>query len=234
MRNNDLTNKLEQANETIYKNAEVIENLKCKNDENKMIVMEGNAKYNAMVTQKECDIARLQDENRLLHDQLRETTVKLSRSNDAISLLPEEGDNMTAINAPQTYLSDLDKDKELPVAKMNDLRTEITSYKNSTTNIENESRELSYEDKTPDIETEKNYNDQLLDKDTRWPLKDILYTLPGKIYERIVYLRGEHIKHDSETENVLELYPSKKIMSEIEDEKKKQEKIKIYAEKVYK
>lgn len=232
MRNNDLTNKLVQANETICKNAEVIENLKCKDDKNKMAPMDGNIKYDSMIKQKR-DIARLQDENQLLRDQLKETEIKLSRSDETISLLREEGDNMVAINALQTNLSVLDKDKELLLAKVNDLRTEIASCKNSTVNIENDLQELSCKNETlkADIETVKNTNDQLLHEDTiEWPLKNILYTLPGKIYERIVYLHRENRKHNSEMEDVLERCQDKETTSEIENEKEKQE-MKTYAGK---
>lgn len=235
MENNDLKNKLTQANEIVSKNAEIIADLECKDEKNRMALTHGSIKYDAMITQKQSDIVRLQDENQSLQDQLSKVVIELARSNDTISLLRRESDNMAVINVLQGNLSDLDMDKEKLLAKVDYLRSEIMSRQSSTANIENELRTLSQRNETlkTDIDTVRNTNDQLLytHEDTiKRSLKDTLYTLPGKIYEKIVRLRTEIKEYDKEMENASEQHQNKDIF---ENEKEKQQ-VKVYADEVNK
>lgn len=236
MENNDLMNKLVQANETASRNAELIAELECKDEKNRMALTHGSIKYDAMITQKHSDIVKLRDENQSLRDQLREAEVELARSNDTILSLRKENDNVAAVNVLQESLSGLDVDKERLLAKVDYLKSEIASYRSSTESIENRLQMLSHGNETlmVDIEIVKNTNDQLLypPEDTvRSSLKDALYTLPRKIYETILHLRTEIRECDKGTENIPEHCPSEEA-PEIEDEREKQQK-KIYADKVH-
>lgn len=233
MENNDLKNKLTQANEIISKNVEIIADLELKDEKNRTALTHGSIRYDAMITQKQDDIAKLQNENQSLRDQLNNVVIELAHSNETILLLRRESDNMTVINVLQTNLSDLDMDKERLLMKVDYLRNEIVSCQSSTANIENELRTLSQRNETlkTDIDTVKNTNDQLLytHEDMIESLKDTLYTLPGKIYDKIVRLRTEIKEHDTtEMENISEQHQSKEIL---ENETEKQQP-KVYADKV--
>lgn len=234
MKNNDLNNKLTQANEIISKNAEIIADLKCKDEQNRMALTHESIRYDAMITQKQNDIVKLQNENQSLCDQLSKVVIEFARSNDTISLLRRESDNMVVINVLQANLSDLDLDKEKLLAKVDYLRSEIASCQSSTANIENELQTLSQRNETlkTDIDTVKDTNDQLLyvhENTVKQSLKDTLYTLPGKIYEKIVRLRTEIKEPIEEMENMSE-HQNTEIL---ENEKKKQQ-AKVYADKVNK
>lgn len=234
MKNNDLTNKLIQANQTVLKNAEVIAELECKDEKNRMALTHGSIKYDAMITQKHSDIVKLRDENQSLRDQLREAEVELARSNDAILSLRRESDNVAAINVMQASLSDLDVDKERLLAKVDSLKSEIASYRSSTASAESRLQALSHGNETlmADIEIVRNTNDQLLycSKDVaKSSLKDVLYTLPKKIYETILQLRAEVKEYDAETNGTSEYCLNEEA---VEDEREKRQK-KIYVNKVY-
>ncbi|XP_070162417.1 putative leucine-rich repeat-containing protein DDB_G0290503 [Polyergus mexicanus] len=224
MENNDLKNKLTQANEIISKNAEIIADLERKDEKNRMTLTHESIRYDAMITQKQDDIVKLQKENQSLCDQLSKVVIELARSNDTISLLRRESDNMAVINVLQANLSDLDVDKERLLVKVDYLRSEIVSCQSSTADIENELRTISQRNETlkTDIDAVKNTNDQLLytHEDMVKSLKDTLYTLPGKIYEKIVRLRTEIKEDDTEMENTSEQHQSKEIL---ENEKGKQQ-----------
>ncbi|XP_011638414.1 golgin subfamily A member 4-like [Pogonomyrmex barbatus] len=232
MKNNDLTNKLIQANETIAKNAEIIAELESKDEKNRLALTQGSIKYDAMVMQKRSDIVKLQDETRSLRDQLREAEIKLAWSNDTILTLRRESDN--AMSILQANLSDLDTDKERLLTKVDYLKSEIVSYRNSTASVESKLQELSHGNETlkADIEAVKSTNDQLLrtHEDTvKSSLKDTLYTLPKRIYEKILRLQTEVRKYDEETDNISERCPTKETVK-IEDTKEKH-KTKVYIDK---
>ncbi|KAL6436746.1 hypothetical protein ACFW04_004876 [Cataglyphis niger] len=233
MENNDLKNKLTQANEIISKNAEIIADLELKDEKNRTALTHESNKYDAMITQKQNDIAKLQNdiaklqnENQSLHDQLNNVVIELTHSNETIILLKRESDNMAVINVLQANLSDLDMNKERLLLKVDYLRNEIMSCQNSTADIENELRTFSQKNETlkTDIDIVKNTNDQLLytHEDVIKSLKDTLYTLPGKIYDKIVRLRTEIKEHDTtEMENISE-HQSEEIL---ENETEKQQPI---------
>lgn len=232
MENNDLKNKLTQANEIISKNAEIIADLERKDEKNRMALTHESIRYDAIITQKQGDIVKLQNENQSLCDQLSKIVIELARSNDTISLLRRESDNMAVINVLQANLSDLDMDKERLLVKVDYLRSEIVNCQSSTADIENELRTLSQRNETlkTDIDTVKNTNDQLLytHEDMIKSLKDTLYTLPGKIYDKIVRLRTEIKEYDTEMENTSERHQSKEIL----ENKKEKQQAKVYADKV--
>lgn len=232
MKNNDLNNKLTQANEILSKNAEIIADLKRKDEHNRMVLTHESIRYDAMITQKQDDIVKLQNENQSLCDQLSKVVIEFARSNDTISLLRRESDNITAINVLQANLSDLDLDKEKLLAKVDYLRSEIASCQSSTADIENELRTLSQRNETlkTDIDTVKDTNDQLLyihENTVKQSLKDTLCTLPGKIYEKIVRLRADIKEHDEEND------VSGQNKEILENEKEKQ-RAKVCADKVNK
>lgn len=235
MENNDLKNKLTQANEIISKNAEIIAHLELKDEKNRTALTHESNRYDAMITQKQDDIAKLQNENQSLHDQLNNVVIELTHSNETILLLRKESDNMTVINVLQANLSDLDMDKERLLMKVDYLRNEIASCQSSTAGIENELRTFSQRNETlkTDIDIVKNTNNQLLytHEDVIKSVKDTLYTLPGKIYDKIVRLRTEIKEHDTtEMENISE---SSEHQSEeiLENEMEKQQ-LRVYADKV--
>ncbi|XP_011695060.1 PREDICTED: early endosome antigen 1-like [Wasmannia auropunctata] len=234
MKNNDLTNKLIQANETVSRNAEIIAELECKDEKNRMALTHGSIKYDAMVTQKHGDIVKLRDENQSLRDQLTEAEVKLARSNNTILSLRQESDNAAAINVLQASLSGLDVDKERLLARVDYLKGEIASYRSSTASVESRLQVLSHGNETlrADIETVRSTNDQLLyphENAVKSSLKDALYTLPKKIYETILRLQTDIREYGRE--NASERCQDKETL-EIEDEGGKQQ-TKIYAEKSY-
>ncbi|XP_050451457.1 uncharacterized protein LOC126851470 [Cataglyphis hispanica] len=231
MENNDLKNKLTQANEIICKNAEIIADLELKDEKNRTALTHESNRYDAMITQKQNDIAKLQNENQSLHDQLNNVVIELTHSNETILLLRRESDNMAVINVLQANLSDLDIDKERLLLKVDYLKNEIVSCQSSTADIENELRTFSQKNETlkTDIDIVKNTNDQLLytHEDVIKSLKDTLYTFPGKIYDKIVRLRTEFKEHDTtEIENTSE-HQSEEIL---ENEMEKQQP-RVYADK---
>lgn len=235
MKNNDLTNKLIQANEAVSKNAEIIAELECRDERNRMALTHESIKYDAMITQKHSDIVKLRDENQLLRDQLREAEVKLARSNDTILSLRRESDSVAAISVLQASLSDLDVDKERLVAKVDYLKSEMASYRSSTASVESRLQALSHGNEIlrADIETVRNTNDQLLypHEDTvKSSLKNALFTLPKKIYQKILRLQTEIREDDKDTENAFE-HCSNKEAPEVEDESEKERK--VYCDKVY-
>lgn len=235
MKNNDLTNKLIQTNQTVFKNAEIIAELECKDENNRMVLTHKSIKYDAMITQKHSDIVKLRDENQSLRDQLREAEGQLARSNNTILSLKRENDNVAAINVLRASLSDLDVDKERLLAKVDYLKSEIASYRSSTASVESRLQVLSHGNETlmADIEIVRNTNDQLLyspKETTKSSLKNALYTLPRKIYDTILHLRTEIRECDTEPSNASEHYRSEETL-EIEDEREQQQK-KIYVNKV--
>ncbi|KYN02680.1 hypothetical protein ALC62_06480 [Cyphomyrmex costatus] len=232
LKNNDLTNKLIEANETISKNAEVITELECKDEKNKVALTHERIKYDAMLTQKHSDIVELQDENQSLHNLLRDAEVKLAQSNDAILSLRQESDNVAAINVLQASLSDLDVDKERLLVKVDYLKGEIANYRSCTASVESKLHVLSHGNEVlqADIETVRSTNDQLFypHENAVKSLKDALYTIPKKLCETLLRLRTEVREYDNEIENASEYYSNKKF-PEIKDEIGKQQK--IYADK---
>ncbi|XP_012056221.1 PREDICTED: paramyosin-like [Atta cephalotes] len=237
MKNNDLTNKLIEANETISKNAEIITELECKDEKNRVALTHESIKYDEMLTQKHSDIVKLRDENQSLHDLLRNAEVKLAQSNDIILLLRQESDNVAAINVLRASLSDLDVDNvERLLEKLDYLKGEIANYRSSTASVENKLQALSHgnEKLQADTETVRSTNDQLLyphENAIKLSLKDALYTIPKKLCETLLRLRKEIKECDNETENASEYCLNKKIL-EIKDEIEKQQ-IKVYADKVH-
>lgn len=175
----------------------MIADLKNRDEKNRLALTQEDIKYNAMMTQKFDDIARLQEENRSLRDQLNESEIKLAQSNDTISLLRNESDSVAAINTLRTSLTSLDEDKEKLLARADSLRSEIANCEDSAARVACELHTLSRENEAlkADVESVKNTNDQLLREHendaAKRPLKDALYTLPSRIYERIVRLRQE-------------------------------------------
>lgn len=235
MKNNDLTNELVQANETVHRNNKIISNLRSKDEKNKVALTHESIKYDAMIMQKHSDIVKLQDENQSLRDRLREAEIKLGQSEDAISLLRRECDSVAAINALQTSLSDLDTDKEKLLTKVDYLKSEIASYQSSTASVECELRELSRENEAlrTDIETVRSTNDQLShahdeDTTTTQSLKDALWTLPEKIYKRIVRIRTEIAERNEEPKSKRK----DATLIDIEDEKNAQQ-TKKHSDKVH-
>jgi len=237
VKNNDFTNKLIEANETISKNAEIITELECKDEENRVALTHESIKYDAMLTQKHSDIVKLQDENQSLHDLLKDAEVKLAQSNDMILLLRQESDNVAAINVLRASLSDLDVDNvERLLAKVEYVKGEIANYRSSTANVKSKLQALSHGNETlqADIETVRSTNDQLLYPHAdavKLSLKDALYTIPKKLCEILLHLRKEIRECDNETENASKHCLNEKV-PEMKDEIGKQQ-IKLYADKVH-
>ncbi|EGI64384.1 hypothetical protein G5I_07189 [Acromyrmex echinatior] len=232
--NNDLTNKLIEANETISKNAEIITELECKDEKNRVALTHESIKYDTMLTQKHSDIVKLQEENQSLHDLLRDAEVKLAQSNDIILLLRQESDNVAAINVLRASLSDLDVDNVERLLEKLDYLKEIANYRSSTASVESKLQALSHGNETlqADTETVRSTNDQLLylhEDAVKLSLKDTLYTIPKKLCETLLRLRKEIKEYDNETENASEHCLNKKI-PEMKDEIGKQQ-IKVYADK---
>ncbi|EZA50284.1 hypothetical protein X777_11295, partial [Ooceraea biroi] len=193
-RNNYLKNTFIQT-ETPAKKTKSFANLMYEN-ENKIIWTQGNIKYDTIMIQKYKDIVKLQEENKSLRNQPRETEIKFARSNDTTLLQRSERNSIIMINFMLMDLSHLDRNKEELLAKINYLKTEIASCQSSTTNIKYKLRLLLHKNEILKIDTEivKNSNNQLLympeDMSKRF-LKDALYTLPGKIYEKFTCLQME-------------------------------------------
>lgn len=239
IRNNDLTHRFIQTNEIISKNVEIITDLRSTNEQSKLGLTHKSLDYDAMLTQKYDDVVKLRDENQSLYHQLRDTEIKLARSNDTISLLRKESNNIIAITALQANLSGLDQDREKLAVKADNLRTAIASCQTSTTHIESKLQILSHKNETlkADIETVRSTNDQLLhaqrENDLKWTLRDTLYTLTGTIYEKIVSLRREIKESDNnEVENASKQSQNDEIISANGDTTKKHQ-IKVYVDKVH-
>ncbi|XP_011883541.1 PREDICTED: sporulation-specific protein 15-like [Vollenhovia emeryi] len=232
-KNNDLANKLVQANEAASRNAEVVAELERKDERNRIALTHGSIKYDAMITQKHSDIVKLRDENQSLRDQLRETEVELARSNDTISLR-RESDNAAVMNVLQATLSDLDVDKERLLARVDCLKSEMAGYRSSAASVESRLQALSRGNEAllADIETVRNTNDQLsspAEETITSSLKDALYTLPQKIYDTILRLRTEIGECDKGMKGTTERCPSEDAPG-IEDGEEKRQK-KVYANK---
>lgn len=232
MKNNDLTNKLIQANEIASRNADIIADLRSKDEKTRTALTHESIKYDAILTQKHSDIVKLQEENQSLRDQLREAGIKLAHSNDTISLLRRESDNVATISALQAHLSGLETDKEKLLAKVDYLKSEITDCRSATTSVEKGLQTLSYRNETlkTDIETVRNTNHQLLcaeEGTIKQFLKDALYTLPGRIYERIMRLRAEVKEYDEKTERAVSYQETPGLRN-----KEKQQEMKIHEDKV--
>lgn len=224
-KNNDLTSKLVQANESIRKHAEIIADLKRRDEENRLALTREGIKYDTMITQKLDDIAKLREENRSLCDLLNETEIKLVHSNDTILLL--RNDSMATINVLRTSLTALDEDKEKLLARADSLKNEIASCEDSTARVSSELQALSRQNEVlrADLETVKNTNDQLLrareNDSVKRPLKNALCTLPGRIYDRIVRLQEDDDEgRDDGADNSVKAteYRSNEIISDTDDD----------------
>lgn len=232
MRNNDLTSKLTQTNETIRENIAIIVDLKSQDEKNKLTLAHRDIEYDTMMTQKLHEIEKLKDDNQSLCKQLNDTEIKLAHSNNTISLLRSEDNSLAAISALRTSLTSLDQDKEKLLERVDNLRSEIANCEGSSMRFANELFVLLRQNEAlrTDLETVRGTNDQLLrtreNNAVKQPLKDAPYTLPGRIYEKITRLReeddGEERDNDADGSIKAAECRSSDIMPGTDDRRKEQ------------
>ena len=147
--------------------------------------------------EKHYEIIKLENENKLLNEKVKDIEHKLTEMNLTIVSLTEQNDKINIIYTMQEDLTKLDKNEKKLKIELNNLRTQFINDQNNNKKLDNSLgiylRENEILEKN--VEYWKNENSELLsklhDEIMEENLKSKLYTLSNQIYERLLSLQKQ-------------------------------------------
>ncbi|XP_033364250.1 spindle pole body component 110-like isoform X2 [Bombus vosnesenskii] len=202
--NYELEKNIIQSNMIISTKEEAITTLKNKIDASNNILSQKIGKYKNAMEQKHHEIIRLEDENILLNEKLKDVEHKLIEMNLIIVSLTEQNDKINIIYTMQEDLTKLDKYEKKLKVELSNLRTQLINDQNSNKKLDNSLDIYLHENEIleKNVEYWKNENSELLirlhNEVMEENLKSKLYTLSNQIYERLLSLQNlSNLEKDS-------------------------------------
>ena len=147
--------------------------------------------------EKRYEIIKLEDENKLLNEKVKDIEYKLTEMNLTIVSLTEQNDKINIIYTMQEDLTKLDKNEKKLKIELNNLRTQLINDQNNNRKLDNSLDIYLHENEIleKNVEYWKNENSELLiklhDETMEENLKNKLYTLSNQIYERLLSLQKQ-------------------------------------------
>ncbi|XP_068984164.1 putative leucine-rich repeat-containing protein DDB_G0290503 isoform X3 [Bombus flavifrons] len=202
--NYELEKNIIQSNMIISTKEEAITTLKNKIDASNNILSQKISKYKNAMEQKHHEIIKLEDENILLNEKLKDVEHKLIEMNLIIVSLTEQNDKINIIYTMQEDLAKLDKYEKKLKVELSNLRTQLINDQNSNKKLDNSLDIYLHENEIleKNVEYWKNENSELLirlhNEVMEENLKSKLYTLSNQIYERLLSLQNlSNLEKDS-------------------------------------
>ncbi|XP_050576464.1 repetitive organellar protein-like isoform X2 [Bombus affinis] len=202
--NYELEKNIIQSNMIISTKEEAITTLKNKVNASNNILSQKIGEYKNAMEQKHHEIIKLEDENILLNEKLKDVEHKLTEMNVIIVSLTEQNDKINIIYTMQEDLAKLDKYEKKLKVELSNLRTQLINDQNSNKKLDNSLDIYLHENEIleKNVEYWKNENSELLirlhNEVMEENLKSKLYTLSNQIYERLLSLQNlSNLEKDS-------------------------------------
>lgn len=216
--NNELKKNNIQNNMIISTKDKTIISLKSNIDKTDNILSQKVAEYENAMEGKHCEILKLENENKLLNEKVKDMEHKLIEMNLTIISLTEQNDKINIIYTMQENLTKLDKNEKKLKIELNNLRSQLISDQNNNKKLDISLDAFLRENEIlkKDVEYWKNeiseLSIRLRNEMIEENLKNKLYTLSNKIYERLLNLKKlPNLEESSNIKNLQDKYIVSKI-----------------------
>lgn len=216
--NNELKKNNIQNNMIISTKDKTIISLKSNIDKTDNILSQKVAEYENAMEGKHCEILKLENENKLLNEKVKDMEHKLIEMNLTIISLTEQNDKINIIYTMQENLTKLDKNEKKLKIELNNLRSQLISDQNNNKKLDISLDAFLRENEIlkKDVEYWKNeiseLSIRLRNEMIEENLKNKLYALSNKIYERLLNLKKlPNLEESSNIKNLQDKYIVSKI-----------------------
>ncbi|XP_061932734.1 spindle assembly abnormal protein 7-like isoform X1 [Apis cerana] len=213
LENNELKKNNIQANMIISTKDKTIISLKSNIDKTDNILSQKVAEYENTMEGKHCEILKLENENKLLNEKVKDMEHKLMEMNLTIISLTEQNDKINIIYTMQENLTKLDKNEKKLKIELNNLRSQLISDQNNNKKLDISLDAFLRENEIlkKDVEYWKNeiseLSTRLRNEMIEGNLKNKLYALSNKIYERLLNLKKlPNLEESSNIKNLQDKY----------------------------
>ncbi|XP_031771530.1 uveal autoantigen with coiled-coil domains and ankyrin repeats-like [Apis florea] len=211
--NNELKKNNIQANIIISTKDKTIISLKSNIDKTDNILSQKVAEYENAMEGKHCELLKLENENKLLNEKVKDMEHKLMEMNLTIISLTEQNDKINIIYTMQENLTKLDKNEKKLKIELNNLRNQLISDQNNNKKLDISLDAFLRENEIlkKDVEYWKNeiseLSIRLRNEMIEENLKNKLYVLSNKIYERLLNLKKlSNLEESSNIKNLQDKY----------------------------
>lgn len=187
--------------------------LKSNIDKTDNILSQKVAEYENTMEGKHCEILKLENENKLLNEKVKDMEHKLMEMNLTIISLTEQNDKINIIYTMQENLTKLDKNEKKLKIELNNLRSQLISDQNNNKKLDISLDAFLRENEIlkKDVEYWKNeiseLSTRLRNEMIEGNLKNKLYALSNKIYERLLNLKKlPNLEESSNIKNLQDKY----------------------------
>lgn len=196
--------------------------MKSNIDKTDNILSQKIAEYENAMEGKHCELLKLENENKLLNEKVKDMEHKLMEMNLTIISLTEQNDKINIIYTMQENLTKLDKNEKKLKIELNNLRNQLISDQNNNKKLDISLDAFLRENEIlkKDVEYWKNeiseLSIRLRNEMIEENLKNKLYVLSNKIYERLLNLKKlSNLEESSNIKNLQDKYIVSKIYSYI-------------------
>lgn len=196
--------------------------MKSNIDKTDNILSQKVAEYENAMEGKHCELLKLENENNLLNEKVKDMEHKLMEMNLTIISLTEQNDKINIIYTMQENLTKLDKNEKKLKIELNNLRNQLISDQNNNKKLDISLDAFLRENEIlkKDVEYWKNeiseLSIRLRNEMIEENLKNKLYVLSNKIYERLLNLKKlSNLEESSNIKNLQDKYIVSKIYSYI-------------------
>ncbi|XP_043800163.1 autophagy-related protein 23-like [Apis laboriosa] len=217
--NNELKKNNIQTNMIISTKDKTIISLKSNIDKIDNILSQKVAEYENAMEGKHCEILKLENENKLLNEKVKDMEHKLMEMNLTIISLTEQNDKINIIYTMQENLTKLDKNEKKLKIELNNLRNQLINDQNNNKKLDISLDAFLRENEIlkKDVEYWKNeiseLSTRLRNEMIEENLKNKLYVLSNKIYERLLNLKKlPNLEESSNIKNLQDKYIVKYIL----------------------
>lgn len=196
--------------------------MKSNIDKTDNILSQKVAEYENAMEGKHCELLKLENENKLLNEKVKDMEHKLMEMNLTIISLTEQNDKINIIYTMQENLTKLDKNEKKLKIELNNLRNQLISDQNNNKKLDISLDAFLRENEIlkKDVEYWKNeiseLSIRLRNEMIEENLKNKLYVLSNKIYERLLNLKKlSNLEESSNIKNLQDKYIVSKIYSYI-------------------
>ncbi|KAG9436472.1 hypothetical protein HZU67_01429 [Apis mellifera carnica] len=211
--NNELKKNNIQNNMIISTKDKTIISLKSNIDKTDNILSQKVAEYENAMEGKHCEILKLENENKLLNEKVKDMEHKLIEMNLTIISLTEQNDKINIIYTMQENLTKLDKNEKKLKIELNNLSSQLISDQNNNKKLDISLDAFLRENEIlkKDVEYWKNeiseLSIRLRNEMIEENLKNKLYALSNKIYERLLNLKKlPNLEESSNIKNLQDKY----------------------------
>ncbi|XP_034192340.2 uncharacterized protein LOC117609763 isoform X4 [Osmia lignaria lignaria] len=188
---------IRKRNTIISQKDETIVILKNRLEKNETISSREIGEHEIVVKEKEDEIVKLQNENKLLGEKLKDNESKFIRMNQTITSLTEQRDKINIIYVVQEDLAKLDKNKEKLKVELNSLKVQLVNDQNNNKKLDTDLGIILHENEILQkyVEYWKNENSELTmklcNKISEEKLKSQLYALSNNILQKLEILKKQ-------------------------------------------